>query len=416
VDRPFLHRPIPLRLLNAVGRGAARLGRPFGGRFEEDAVLASARKRTGLDDFGADTFREGLRVFLDSLEREANLSPLGRIMAHGRVVDLLCDRLRLVDWRTRHPEVAKEEIHEPWFVLGLPRTGTTLLHGLLAQDPAHRAPMSWEVAFPVPPAEAATYDTDPRIAAAERMLGQLDRIAPAFQSIHPMGALLPQECVALFAFEFASFEFETAFDVPTYAAWLFRTDMRAAYRFHHDVLQHMQSRYRGERWVLKTPVHLLTIDALLERYPDAKLIQTHRDPLEVMASLSSLHCVLRAAASDAIDPLYVGRQQLPLWSEMLRRGMEAREGRAHETDRFCDVQFVDLLEDPLGCVRRIYDHFGATVSAEAEARMKRFLDENPREKHGTHRYTLETFGIDPVRDARRFDAYCERYGVPRARR
>lgn len=409
-------RPIAIRLLNAAGRIGERIGLPMA-RLDESKLLAEAQRRARLEDFGNESFRAGLGVLLASLEGEARLTALGRMMAKERVVSLLASRLRLVDWRKHHPEVAGQQIHSPWFVLGLPRTGTTLLYGLLAQDPEHRSPMSWEVAEPVPPPETATFDTDPRIEANQRQIDGLEKIAPGFQAIHPVGARLPQECISLTALEFKSHEFAISFDIPAYLDWLYnRQDMRSAYRFHSEMLQHLQSRHHRPRWVLKAPVHLFTLDALLERYPDARIIQTHRDPLDVMASVSSLHYVLRGAATDAVDPIAVGRQQVTLWSEMLRRGMAARDRRAAEADRFCDVQFNDLLADPIGCVRRVYAHFDTPLSSEAETRMRRYLAENPREKHGTHRYMLETFSIDPVRDGARFDAYCECYRIPRARR
>jgi hypothetical protein len=168
--------------------------------------------------------------------------------------------------------------------------------------------------------------------------------------------------------------------------------------------------------VLKSPGNLPFIGALLEVYPDAMIVQTHRDPLDVLASVSSLNCVLRGAASDDIDPHEIGRQQVDYWSRTLQTGMQQREGAVGQAAQFCDVHFPDLLADPLACVRRVYEHFGLELSREAEERMSRFLEDNKRDKHGTHRYTLETFGIDPERDGRGFDDYCERYGVARRKR
>jgi hypothetical protein len=405
-------QPFPIRAINAVGRAAARLGRRLPS-LDEEALLHAARAEARLDDYGPVGFREGLHVLLQSLETEARLTTLGRISARGQILALLTNRLRLVDHRKRHPELADEEIRRPLFVLGLPRTGTTILYGLLARDPAHRSPLTWEVAFPCPPPETATYTSDPRIARADEQFDQLKKLAPGFDAIHPMAAQLPQECVAIFAHEFKSVQFEAAFDVPSYQEWLEAQDMRPVYRFHREFLQHLQSRCPGDRWVLKTPGHLPSIDTLLTEYPDAMIVQTHRDPLEVIGSVSSLECILRGAGSDAIDPLAIGRQQVALWSRQIAMGMNARRATGR-SDCFHDVHFRELLADPIACVKRIYAHFELPLGAEAEARMRAFLDDNARDKHGVHRYALADFGIDPREAARHFDAYYETFGIPRS--
>jgi hypothetical protein len=399
-----------IRLINALGRGASRLGLDLPD-LRPEALMAAARKRTGLEDFGPDHFRPGLEQLLEAVERDAVLHAIGRIMARGQFVNLLAGRLKLIEHRRRHPEVAEQRIERPLFVLGLPRTGTTILHGLLAQDPAHRSPSSWEVNFPCPPPRRETYDDDPRIERTDRQFDQLRRLAPGFDAIHPIAARLPQECVAITAYDFHSIQFSTTYRIPSYEGWLFEQDLIPTYRFHREFLQHLQSRHAQERWVLKSPAHLSTIDALLAVYPDAMIVQTHRDPLEVLASASSLHCVLRSAASNAVDPFEVGREQVEIWSRTLRRSMARREDARTCGARFFDVRFPALLADPVACVGQIYSHFGLELTDEARQRMSRFLKAHARDKHGTHRYTLEAFGIDPERDAQYFDEYYNRYGV-----
>jgi hypothetical protein len=272
------------------------------------------------------------------------------------------------------------------------------------------------VGFPCPPPRRASFDHDPRIERMDRQLDQLRRLAPGIDAVHPMAARLPQECVAITALDFHSLQFNLSYRVPGYEAWLFEQDLRSTYRFHRSVLQHLQSGCAGERWVLKSPAHLAAIDALLAVYPDAMIVQTHRDPLEVLASVSSLHCFLRNAASDGVDPRQVGREQVEIWSRTLRRGMEQREKLPDGEARFFDLHFPDLLADPLDCIRRVYAHFGLELTEQARLRMARFQQEHGRGKHGTHRYSLEAFGIDPERDARHFEEYCDRYGVKRAAR
>ncbi len=412
---PPPHRPLLVRLINAIGRLLASLGLALP-RLDEEKLLAAARKKTGLDDFGPDHFREGMRVLIDSITREAKLNQLGRIMAQQQILDLLCTRLRLIDHWKRHPEVLEEKVERPLFVLGLPRTGTTILYGLIAQDPAHRSPLSWEVAHPMPPPETATYESDPRIAATERDFDQVKSLAPTFQAIHPMGAKLPQECISITACEFESVQFELLFDIPTYQEWYKQRSMRESYRFHRKFLQHLQSRCPGERWVLKSPAHLNTVESLLAEYPDAMIVQTHRDPLAVTPSVSSLEYSMRGIATDHNDPHVIGEQQTRLWSGFLDRCVATRDGHPEHADQFVDIQFTDILADPIACVRKVYDHFGLELTSEAESRMRAFQEEHRHEKHGKHHYTLEMFGLDTEGVSRHYANYCERFGVARTAR
>ncbi|MBW2269218.1 MAG: sulfotransferase [Deltaproteobacteria bacterium] len=405
---PF--RPLPLRAANALGRGLGRMG--WGGlRLDEDRVLQLACRQTKLDDFGSDSFLPGLRKLLASLECDAQLNPFGRFFARRQLGELLGHRLRLVEHRKRHPEVAAQEIRRPLFVVGLPRTGTSLLYALLARDPAHRAPLSWEVDEPCPPPETATYANDPRIAHTEARMQQLRQLAPGFQEIHPVGSLMPQECIVLTASEFMSIRFEMCFDVASYQEWLVDQDMAPAYRWHRRFLQHLQSRCPGERWVLKSPGHLGPVDALLATYPDALIVQTHRDPLRVVPSVSSLEYCMRGVASDAVDPVAIGRQQLHLWSTLIDQGMRARAGRPDQAGQFLDLHFHEIVADPLGCVRRIYRHFDLELTSRAEARMHAFVAESPRAGHGVHDYSLARFGLDAEAVSQTFKSYRERFGV-----
>jgi hypothetical protein len=406
-------RPLGLRLLNGVGRGLRAAGLPLV-RLDEAALRARATRDTGLEDFGDERFREPLGRLLESFEREAALTLLGRLIARSDVVRLLGNRLRMVDAWARHPEIEAAPIRRPLFIVGLPRTGTSILHELMAQDPANRVPMTWEVMHPWPPPERASYDTDVRIAQVEKHFGGVDRIMPGFKKMHPMGAQLPQECVALTAHDFASMVFSTTHRVPSYQAWLDRADLRWVYASHRRQLQYLQWRCPADRWVLKSPGHLWALDALLAVYPDAHIVQTHRDPLTVIASLASLVVVLRGMSSDAIDPVAIGRE----WSERLADGLEramAVRARLADDGRVFDMHFAEFIRDEIGMVRRIYAHFGRTLDAEAEGRMRRFLFANPKDKHGAHRYTLAASGLDAATERRRYAAYQERFGIPSER-
>jgi len=405
-------RPLGLRLLNGVGGALRAAGLPLV-RLDEASLLAEASRRARLDDFGDDGFRDPLRRLLASYESEARLTLLGRLIARRDAVRLLENRLHLVDTCRRHPEIAAEPVRAPIVVVGLPRTGTTVLHALLAQDPENRVPMTWEVMHPWPAPERATYDTDPRIAQVERHFAGVDRIIPGFKSMHPMGALLPQECVALTAHEFATMIYHTANRVPSYQRWLDGADLRWVYRAHRRWLQFLQWRCPGERWVLKSPGHLWALDALLGEYPDVRIVQTHRDPLKVVASLASLVTVLRSMASDEIDAREIGADWTARLADGLARGMAARVNGLLPPSQVLDVQFHDLMRDEIATVRQIYSHFGLTLSASAEERMRAFLAANPREKHGAHRYALSAAGLDEATERRRYAAYEARFAIPR---
>src|SRR5512143_2892637 len=292
--------PFPVRAFNAAGGALRAVGIPVV-RLDAATLCARACRATGLEDFGDPWFREPLGVLLAALEREAALHPLGRVIARSDLTRLLENRLRMTDVLARHPEIAAAPVARPLFVVGLPRTGTSILHELLAQDPANRVPMTWAAMHPYPPPERATYRSDPRIAALDQHLSGVDRLLPEFKKMHPMGAELPQECVALTAHDFASMLFSTTHRVPSYQAWLDRADLRPVYASHRRQLQYLQWRCPAEHWVLKSPGHLWALDALLAEYPDACVVQTHRDPLRVIASLASLVATLRSMASNDID-------------------------------------------------------------------------------------------------------------------
>lgn len=402
--------PVALRALNAAGGALRGAGLPLA-RLDEASLLAAARRRTGLDDFGDERFRDPLRRLRASFEEEARLTLFGRIVARRDLVRTLENRLRTTAVHRRHPEIADGAVRAPLFIIGLPRTGTSILHELLAQDPGVRVPMSWEVMHPWPPPEAATFESDPRIAMVDAHLAGIDRILPDFKRIHPMGARLPQECVAITAHDFATMIHHTTHRVPGYQAWLEAEDLRWVYASHRRQLQYLQWKAPARQWVLKSPGHLWALDALLAVYPDARIVQTHRDPLQVVASLTSLVTVLRSLASDAVDPREIGHDWTVRLADGLTRAMRVRAERPLPAAQVFDVHFPALMADPIAMVRRIYAHFDMPLSPEAEARMQRFLAANPADKHGAHRYTLEAAGLDPATEQQRFAAYRHRFNT-----
>jgi len=407
---PQLSRPLGLRIFNRAGGALRRVGLPIV-ELDEDSLLDRARRFTGLTDFGDPFFREPMRVLLDAFENEAQLNMLGRVIARTDVVRLLQNRLRMTDVLTHYPQIAAGEIDQPIFIIGLPRTGTTILHELLAQDPANRVPMTWEVMHPWPPPERDSYDSDPRIAILEKHFAGVDRLIPGFKSMHPMGAQLPQECVALTAHDFASMIFSTTHWVPSYQAWLDRADLRWVYAAHRRQLQYLQWRCPADRWVLKSPGHLWALDALLAVYPDARIVQTHRDPLTVIASLANLIALLRSMSSDHIDRAAIGAEWTARLAAGMQRAIEVRNHLPEGTAPVFDMHFADFIRDEIGMVRRIYEHFGLVLTLDAEERMRHFLAANPRDKHGAHRYTLADAGLDAATERWRYRAYQQHFGI-----
>ena len=399
-------RPIlPVRLLNGCGTLLDKSRIPRTSLRAVD-LIETAKRRCGLDDFGEGDFFEGLSQLLASCQRESRLNLVGRIVLRADLIRTLCSRLFMQRDRKMYPGIVRQEIREPLFIVGLPRSGTTLLHTLLALDPEHRVPLTWEVMTPSPP----TRDNEKRrIQRAISSCNCFNWLAPTFHHVHPVGAELPQECVSLMAPTFMSDQFDAMYYVPSYRAWFFRQDLRPAYEYHRRFLQHLQVRRGAPRWVLKAPTHMFALPSLLAVYPDALFVQTHRAPLEAMASVSSLITILRRVFSNAVDPLTVCREAIDYWSKTLNRFLQERDRLAEH--RVCDVSYVEIRRNPLAAVQSIYAHFGWSLSQKAEQRMRRALANQPEERYKLHRYDLSQFGVQEAESAARFAAYCDRFGL-----
>ncbi len=379
-----------------------------------DQLVGTAVQATGLDDFGADTWQEGLDRLIADLNAHGHLHELGVAIAEGEIVDYLSNRLGIIDWRKTHPTVAEGPITRPLVIVGQPRTGTTILYDLLAQDPAHRAPLAWEVDRPLPPPTTATYETDPRIDEVQATIDMADSLIPGFTAFHPMGARLAQECVRITASDFRSMIFPTQYHTPEYDRWLlYEADMAPAYRWHRMFLQHLQSEHPGDRWLLKSPAHLWSLGALLAEYPDAVVVQTHRDPLKVVASVSALMAHLRQMTSDETSITEAAAEYCEDNFEGLDRSMAARLDGTLPPGQVADVQFTDFVADPLATIGALYDQLDLQLTAEAEARMRAFLEANPGDGGGGgSRYSFADTGLDPDELRQRSRAYQEHFGVP----
>ncbi|HAC78795.1 MAG TPA: sulfotransferase [Deltaproteobacteria bacterium] len=402
-------RPGAPMLVNALNRGG-RAVKPLLS-LDADTLIAAAKRKTRLEDLGDPGFREPLDRLVGSLDREAHLSLFGRIAARKDLGRLLASRLRMVDDRRLHPQIADEEVRRPLIITGFPRTGTTILHAILAQDPRHRVPLTWETMYPSPPPRRVNYHRDRRIGISAGQLSLMNRLSPDFKRIHPIGAQLPQECLVLSSIGFESYQFQTMYNVPSYQKWLDEQDLRRSYEGHKFFLQNLQWRCPGDRWVLKAPAHVFGFDALFATYPDAGVVMTHRAPGEVIGSLCSLTAVLRGAFSEQVDRLGVGREMTERFAEGMRLALEARDSGRVPADRFLDVDYRELVRDPLAAVRKIYTHFGIDWCPEAAERMTEFLARNPKDKHGKHSYALEQFGLDREQEEERYRSYAERFDL-----
>jgi hypothetical protein len=393
--------------LNAGGRALNRAGinRPA---LSRDALYSAARKRAGLHDFGDWPFEDALDRLLSAYETESRLTTLGRISVRELVVSLLENLLYMEAERKAAPFLANETISAPVFIIGLPRTGTTLLHGLMSEDPANRVPRTWEVMYP-----SRFPNTAEGIANARKLtetrLGWANRLAPQFKKIHPIAPDLPQECIAITAQVFMSIQFHTTHDVASYEDWFEQDSQTLAYAFHRRLLQHLQARRPAENWVLKAPGHLFALDALLAEYPDAKIVQTHRDPLRVMASMASHATVLRQAFSDYANPEQIAADWSRRWSDALHDFLAIRD-RSNPA-QFLDISYDDIESQPLQTVERIYAFLDRPLTTEAERRMRAFLAANPKNKHGIHRYSLAEYGLSRNDELIRYAEYCKRFDI-----
>ncbi|HLS83030.1 MAG TPA: sulfotransferase, partial [Steroidobacter sp.] len=260
--------------------------------------------------------------------------------------------------------------------------------------------------------DRATYETDPRIAICEQHFEQTSRaLIPEFQALHEMGAHLAQECLMLNAFDFKSIIFANQFRIPSYQSWVESSDQTSVYRTHKRQLQYMQWRNPRERWVLKSTGYHWGLDAICTVYPDARIVMTHRDPLKLIASHCSLVSMACSMGSDQVDRLEIGQMWSRSWEEAMRRGVAFRESGRKQAQNVFDMHFSEMVNDQVGMAQRIYEHFGIPMSEQALQRMRTFIEQNPRDRHGAHRYTLEQFGLDRARERERYRFYQDYFKV-----
>jgi hypothetical protein len=413
--------PFALRALNALGGPIVRRAASL----DLEQLLATAQARTGLSEYGDPGFREPLGVLLEAFERDANLSALGRIASRGLVLQLLANRLRIEDLFLRHPEIEREAVERPIIIAGLPRTGTTHLHNLISQDPSLRSLPYWESLEPVPdPREepgAASFAQraegerrpagwrDPRVVRCAKGLAMVHRVMPLFPLMHEMTPDARHEEIQLLAIAFSTMLFESSYFVPSYAEWYKKSDQRPAYRYLRRCLQALQWLRGPKRWVLKSPQHLEQQAALIEIFPDATFVQTHRDPVRITASLCTMIAYGNRMNARRVDPASVGRYWAARTEDLLRGSITGRA--ALPPAQVIDVHFKQFMKDDVATAERVLEFAAHPMTDAARAAVRAFMDANPRGKHGTIEYRLADVGLDEAERRAALRFYSDHFGV-----
>ena len=401
-----IERPGVLNLFNFAGRLAETVGlRPFDLRSER--ILAKAESVSGFEYRDA-AFEQGLARLVQSMNGEARFNAFGKFANKNILQRGANARFQVEKAIAENPAILDEPITEPVFIIGMPRSGTTILQALLYRDAAHRSPLSWECILPWPAPTPANYQDNPRLESIRKEFEQLFRLVPDFRKKHYMTADSPQECLAVTALNFCSFQYVAQAYVPSYLDWFGNdADQLLNLRWHKRFLQFLQSGgIRPERWLLKTPVHLMRLKQLFEIYPDARIVMPHREPSRVVASAASLVSSMRSLYSDHEDSVRTGRESLKVWSNYLDRFLRDRKEMDRD-DQIVDFHFDDFVGNQMEVVDSLYARFGWTLAEQDRARMEEFLRKEEKDKHGAHEYTLEQFGISAADIRRHFADYLE---------
>ncbi len=375
----------------------------------EDELHATASRMTGLRDFGATDYRRGLAQLLRALDSDCEFSATGRQFAYGTVLGTLTARLYAEEGWKRHPECRSLAIQRPLIITGVPRTGTTALHKLLSMDPQFQGLEHWLSEAPMVRPPRDCWPEIPEYRASVAALESYFELMPQMRTAHDIVADEVDECLEVLRQDFVSNRFASGMPIPSYDRWFREQDERAAYRRYADVLRLIGAAEPEKRWLLKNPGHIAQPDALLEVFPDACIVQTHRDPVKALPSLcSTLLMSRRMYEGEAAQAELIGPRECEYWGAAVEAAQVVRERHPRQ---FFDVDHGSIYAHPLGTVRAIYDHFDLTLAPTAAARMQGWIAENPPGKHGEHRYDVASFGISAEDIRRRFAGYMHRHGL-----
>ena len=378
-------------------------------------LLEVARATTGLRDLGEEEWPGWTETYerqLASIDAESNLHLLGRVLTRSEVLRVLQTWLRLNGLWQSTPAVASIGIEEPVFVVGPPRTGTTILLELLALDPQLRAPIAYEALYPL--GSSGTVARRLELSESEQELWA--DIHPPFRMMHELASNLPCECVHFLMYDFSGPYWGMIYDAPSFTGWQLEhlETLERVYRLHRRMLQTFEHEGPSEqprRWLLKSPFHVSTLPALFAEYPDARVIHTHRDPQKFLASLVSILSALRFMRSDAVDVPALAAIMETTYTMFLESAIQAREDGSIPSDRVVDSHFTDLMSDPIGALHGLYEQLDFEWPSNHEQVVKRYLAAKPKDKHGAHAYSLPDVGLDPASVRRSFERYVSHYAI-----
>lgn len=371
--------------------------------FNMETLLQEAQTKTGFTDFGSADFKTGLGVLLDTYDHNG-FTEKGRYKNRKRVLDLLCARLRIENAFKRHPDIRQQKIISPMFLTGLPRTGTSALLNLLANDPAARPLYMWEGFNPEPVEGLPKAAADPRYTAMKAWEEQNAKDTK-FKKIHSTSVDTPEECIHLLNHTFCDVQYGAETMMEPYGSWFQQQDLHKSYAYYADLLRMIQWQRPGERWLLKTPGHLWALDILIEMFPDCSIIITHRNPLECVTSYASMMAALMTHRE--FDKRTLGPVVMEYLANKMEKAITVR--KSADKTRFIDIQFEDFIEQPIATAEKIYAHFNMPITTEAAEQMSAYAVKHPMGKHGKHEYQLEEYGLSAERILKRFDFYIREY-------
>lgn len=397
-------RPIWVERMNEYGNA---VGGPENlVSLDADSLLQAATRATGLDDFGEGDWRTHFDVLLRSFEEESSLHLVGRNVVRTELLLALGARLGLTDLWRRKPEVLEQPVEAPVFILGSPRSGTSILFELMSQDPESRSPAMWEMLRPIDSIEGRN-----RGQSIDDVMRLWHDIQPEYETMHENSGFLPNECIYLTLPEFLSVHWSGNHVVPSYEKHLTATDERIAYRYHRRFLQSLQSAGGSRRWLLKAPSHIFTLRELFDVYPDARIIRTHRDPLKTLPSAISLMGTIKWIRCENVDMSAAPALVPGGFAYIFQKEIEWRQSGALPDDRFVDVHFDDVVRDPVGTVGQVYERLGWEYTDDAKQRIDDYAKSKPKGSKGEHRYSLSEVGLDAAAERERFAFYTKHYVV-----
>lgn len=380
---------------------------------QAEELMATARRNTGFDDFGSGEWLEGFHVFLKALEEEAGLHLLGRLMTRSDILRWLEARLGIEAAYAQHPEIDEEEIEQPVVVTGLPRAGTSILFELLAQDSQFGSPRNWEMMFPYPPPETASYHSDPRIERCQHLVTQWSRVVPTYAAMHEMGANIPNECIVAMSCTFLTENLPGQYQIPSYNAWYYQQELDYAYAYYKRMLKLLQWRNPRRHWLLKAPSHLGNLPVLFRTFPDARVVITHRDPIVAQASVTNLLGTLYWMRSS--QPFDAGAFENLMTPEAgaarLNGVVDLLETGAVPGERIHSFLYAQLVNQPLDALQALYREMGLELEPAALRSMQDYLRKKPQGKFGRHQYSVGE-QEENARKRRLFQRYQDYFRVP----